>query len=253
MKLAGSVMMLVWMIAACLETASAQTLEQRRERLEQLQSSASEEATARKQRSESVLKAEGVPVNASLPVIETERELKPRTRQEVAQRAIALLIVSLKGEGLEQPIIERLVRDYQIAPHLSPDERRFLSNRTPTEHDRVQFSWRYEGAWVMLWALGYVETLDKPTTICDVPRAVTFMKDRTMAQFISDAKLRSSTEILDAADRIYRYHWAVVEARVNQQEPPAGLEPGVTMERHHALNWLIRYMDQAWDDVTTDT
>jgi hypothetical protein len=135
----------------------------------------------------------------------------------------------------------------------SPDERRFLSNRTPTEHDRVQFSWRYEGAWVMLWALGYVETLDKPTTICDVPRAVTFMKDRTMAQFISDATLRSSTEILDAADRIYRYHWAVVEARVTQQEPPAGLEPGVTMERHYALNWLIRYMDQAWDDVTTDT
>ncbi len=253
MKRAFSVMMLVWMCAALLGTASAQTLEQRRERIEQRQSSPPDEATARKQRSESVLKSEGVPVNDSLPVIESERELRPRTTQEVAQRAIALLIVSLKGEGLEQPIVERLVRDYQIAPHLSPDERRFLSNLTPSEQDRVQFSWRYEAAWVMLWALGYVETLDKPVAICDVPRAVTFMKDRTMAQFVADAKLRSPAEILDAADMIYRYHWAVVEARVTQQDPPAGLEPGVTMERHHALNWLIRYMDQAWDDVTTDT
>ncbi|MFN5229343.1 MAG: DUF4272 domain-containing protein [Planctomycetota bacterium] len=23
--------------------------------------------------------------------------------------------------------------------------------------------------------------------------------------------------------------------------------------RHYALNWLIRYMDQEWDDVSTDT
>jgi hypothetical protein len=24
-------------------------------------------------------------------------------------------------------------------------------------------------------------------------------------------------------------------------------------ERHRALNWLIRYMDQEWDEITTDT
>ena len=28
---------------------------------------------------------------------------------------------------------------------------------------------------------------------------------------------------------------------------------GVVMERHYALNWLIGYSDQEWDDVTTDT
>ncbi|MDR2636809.1 MAG: DUF4272 domain-containing protein [Zoogloeaceae bacterium] len=31
------------------------------------------------------------------------------------------------------------------------------------------------------------------------------------------------------------------------------MEPGVTMERHYALNWLIGYMDQEWDDISTDT
>lgn len=25
------------------------------------------------------------------------------------------------------------------------------------------------------------------------------------------------------------------------------------VERHRALNWLIRYMNQAWDEVATDT
>jgi hypothetical protein len=28
---------------------------------------------------------------------------------------------------------------------------------------------------------------------------------------------------------------------------------GTIRERHRALNWLIRYMNLAWDDVTTDT
>jgi hypothetical protein len=31
------------------------------------------------------------------------------------------------------------------------------------------------------------------------------------------------------------------------------LHPGVAQERHHALNWLIGYMDQEWDKVSTDT
>lgn len=28
---------------------------------------------------------------------------------------------------------------------------------------------------------------------------------------------------------------------------------GVVAERHHALNWLVRFMDADWDDVDTPT
>ncbi len=28
---------------------------------------------------------------------------------------------------------------------------------------------------------------------------------------------------------------------------------GVTKDRHYALNWLIGYMEQEWDDISTDT
>lgn len=64
----------------------------------------------------------------------------------------------------------------------------------------------------------------------------------------SSVARRSTTSVPFAG-----YHGAVVDARVNDRAAPAGLEPGVTMERHHALNWLIGYMDQAWDEVSTDT
>ena len=61
------------------------------------------------------------------------------------------------------------------------------------------------------------------------------------------------TEILDEADLIYRYNWVCVDSRVNDKTPPAGLNGGVAYERHRALNWLICYLDLAWDDVRTDT
>jgi len=212
-----------------------------------------DEARARKARSLAILRAEGVPILEALPVIETANTSRRRTTEEVARRAMSLLVVAVKGEGLEQEVVERLVKDYGLAPHLSPAEAKFVGDHDPSHRQRVQFSWRYEAAWTLLWALGYVQELGKPGATCDVPRAVGFLKDRGAKRFVAEARLRPQAELLDQADRIYRYDWAVVDARVNGREPPAGLHPGVTVERHHALNWVIGYMDEAWDDVSTDT
>lgn len=106
-----------------------------------------------------------------------------------------------------------------------------------------QIAWRHECFWVILWALGYIDELGRPDTICDVKRAVSILRVNGSDGFLKNANLRPQSEILDAADLIFRYHWAVVDARVNQRDAPAGLD----------LNWLVGYMDQEWDDVSTDT
>jgi len=213
----------------------------------------SSEPLQRKQCSEAILASEGVPINKSLPVIENTEEARLRTKEEVAYRALALLVVAVKGKGLEQRIVERVVKDYGLASHFTCEEQAFLGNATPLEHDGIQFTWRVEAAWTLLWALGFVEKLGKPHSICDVPRAVGLMKDRTTQQFVAEAKLRPLPEILDEADLIYRYRWALVDARLNGKPTPAGMDPGVARERHYALNWLIGYMEQEWDDISTDT
>ena len=61
------------------------------------------------------------------------------------------------------------------------------------------------------------------------------------------------TLILDALDLHYRLHWYVRQMKLDGQEPPPGLEGGVIQERHHALNWLVRFEDRDWDDVDTPT
>lgn len=211
------------------------------------------EALERKTRSENVLRRERVHINNSLPVIETASEVRLRSQTEIGYRTLALLAAALRAEGLEDPIFEKIVSGYGLARHFTPNESAFLRITTPSEAERAQFTWRYEAAWVLLWALGYVGELGKPSTLCDVPRAVSIMKERTAEQLIGDAQLRSVAQILDEADLIYRYHWAVVDARINGQAPPPEVDPGIAYERHYALNWLIGYMDQEWDDVTTDT
>jgi uncharacterized protein DUF4272 len=75
--------------------------------------------------------------------------------------------------------------------------------------------------------------------------------NRALALF-ADAKLRPLPEILEHADRIYRYRWALVDARLNGRKV-RGLDDDVALERHQALNWLIGYNGAEWDDVTTDT
>lgn len=231
----------------------ASDLNERKEHIKKMEAKISQEASDRKARSEAILKKRNVPINSHLPFIEDSKEALKRSKEEVALRAMALLIVAVKAEGLEQEIVDKLIKEYDLSSELSPKERKFIADPEPSQFDKTQFIWRYEAAWILLWALNYVQDLAPPTAICDVSAAVTFLQQRNREQFINDAKIRPISEILDENDLIYRYHWAVVDARVNGLIIPEEIDSSVVLERHYALNWLIGYMGQEWDDVSTDT
>lgn len=213
----------------------------------------SSEAEARKRRSSKILSKYKIPVNQYLPVIDTEVDSKRRSSDEVAIRAMCLCMVSCYAEGLESDRLQEISDLYELNEFYTPDECNFLSDSDPSEHIRTQFIWRYESYWVLLWALGFVEQLGTPTEVCDVPLSVMTMKKESRDSYLSKASLRSQTEILNEADLIYRYHWAVRDAQIKQQKSPGNLIPDVVMERHYALNWLVGYCDLHWDDITTDT
>jgi hypothetical protein len=105
----------------------------------------------------------------------------------------------------------------------------------------------------MLWALGFIDTLSYPDQMCNVANDVKIIHDLSEQQFRLKAKLRSKKEILNQADLILRLNWACVSAGVKNESAPSNLDKGVVFERHHSLNWLINYLKQDWDNVTTDT
>jgi hypothetical protein len=207
----------------------------------------------RKKRSEDLLKIQGIPINPSLPAIESEEEATLRSAEDMAKRAIGLCAVALRGEGLKQQEVISLLSGKDVLASATTEEKKFLLKKRPTKQEMINFKWRYESLWVLLWALGHVENLGAPTSICDVQSAVRMVLDIPSEDFIQLAKSRPISEILDEADLIYRYDWGVVDARIKGENPPGNLHPGVVYERHYALNWPIGYMDQEWDDVATDT
>ena len=207
----------------------------------------------RKKRSEELLKTRGIPINPFLPPIESEEETMPRSAKDIAKRAVGLCAVALRGGGLRQQDVMNLLNGNIVWASATPVEKKFLLKKRPARQETINFKWRYESLWVLLWALRRVEDLGAPNSICDVENAVRMVLDIPSEDFIQRAKSRPISEILDKADLIYRYDWAVVDARIKGEDPPGNIDPGVVYERHYALNWLIGYMRQEWDDVTTDT
>lgn len=213
----------------------------------------SQEAQERKDRSEAILRKDGVPINPYLPVIEDSKTAKRRTKEEVAKRAIAIILAAVKAEGMAQTNVNGLVNFYGAKQYFSPQEMAFVENPNPSFQDQAKFTWRYEDCAVLLWALGYIEELGKPDHQCSVDQVTRMLIGYTTEEFIRDANLRDFSAILDQTDLVYRYHWAAVDARMKGKETPAKLSEDVLFEWHYVLNWLIGYMDQDWDSVTTDT
>ncbi len=209
----------------------------------------------RRNRSEAFCRARNIPVyhNPNSLFVETDEKTTIRSQNEVVDRALALCYVALKGEGLEQDMLDKMDKDYHISAKLSPEEKSYATASSPTDQQKTDAVWRYESLDVLLWALGYTDSLIYPDKSCDVATDVGIIHDLNEKDFRQKARLRSKKEILDQADLILRLHWACVEARLKNATAPAGLEEELVFERHRILNWLINYMNQDWDDVVTDT
>ena len=207
---------------------------------------------ARKAKSIVAIKELGLPFTDYLPVVEEETTIQPRSAEEIAERALALAIVAVKGEANDQQLVDSLIARFSAKQLFTPAELAFITNHSPTKQQLIDFAWQYECLHVLLWSLGYIEKLKPPNQICDVPAEVSIIRDLGRQNLSLNAHPRPLSEILDQADYYYRLHWAAIELRLNGKSSDKANEE-IIRERHKALNWLIRYMDQNWDDITTDT
>lgn len=216
---------------------------------------ATKDQQQRRAQSEAYCRAHGVPYykNPTAMFTDSEAETTLRTQDQVVDRALALCFLGLKSEGMPPAQLAEIDKAYHISSKLTPEERAYVTAPHPTEQQRTNANWRYEGLHVLLWSLGYVPALAYPDRMCDVAPDVKIIHDLSEEQFRERAKLRGKREILDQADLILRLDWACTEARLKKQPAPGGLNSEVVVERHHALNWLIGYGAQEWDDVSTDT
>ena len=210
-----------------------------------------EQAKHRKAATEASLAVRGITVPPTLPPLVCEDELSLRGRDEVIERARALLLVALRAESVasgEAMAVEALLSKMPLADDaLSPRELAFLELAAPSQQDCAPFIWRYEALLVLEWALGLADALPYPDAPADAaPIVATLIEMR-------GPQLRPAGEILDALDLTYRLNWHVRQTRLKKQGELVGVDADVVMERHHTLNWLVRFQHAPWDEVDTPT
>lgn len=183
-----------------------------------------------------------------------ERAGDLRSAAEVARRSLVLSSVVAVSHGAEKKDIASWLKDENLWATVSPLERLLFRARKATRQQLINGSWNVEALLVLLWALRLVPSLNS----CDTPadrlrlRALLPFLGKTSA-FIAHSKLRSEDELCEMQAKIYDAHWSVRDAERNGQAAPGTIAPGVIIERHRAINWLMGYAAQSWDDVTTDT
>ena len=216
------------------------------------------DAVARKARSEAALAERGLRAPPSLPAVLGESELRQREPAEIAARAVATLAAAVRAEalatdqGLRSEAILAHLPDAEAA--LSPQEQAFMAQAAPDAQWVANMGWRYECVAVFAWALGLRPELPFPAAIVDVaPLTQSFVDAGDVQGVLARARPRPASALLDALDETFRLHWAVRDAQRKQAPPPEGVLPGVVLERHRALNWLVRFENADWDEVDTPT
>ena len=207
----------------------------------------------RKKKSEKKLKALKVPINKQLPMIEDDQAVSLRTKEEIINRMIPLSIVAAKAMEAPPEKVEEFIERYQADELFTDEERTFLLNPHPSQHEVIQYSWKLECIWLLLWSVNLISDIDAPSDTCDAETVFETVFLHSKQELYDSAALKSTSDILDHLDFIYRAHWAVREAQVNHLDIPSSLDEGVVYERHYTLNWLVNDMDQAWEEVSTNT
>lgn len=198
-------------------------------------------------------------------------DVRIRSPQDVARRALVLWAVELRAEGVPQEESRQIIDDLNLWKFVSPKEKQFLDDANPSPEECEALKWRLESLWVLVWALGYVEELGWPGEMCDVERLAEILGPRESdPTFISQAKLRDKEKLVDAQDLTMRIHWAIRDAYLHRGgmipesldwsgEPeyvPVAYSAAVVVveQRHYVLNWLVDSLgNESWDDVDTPT
>ena len=211
-------------------------------------------ATERKEKTENYLKTLDIPFNPGLPAIEEEVDAVVRTAEDIAKRILILVYLGVYAEDGDRNEIVEFLKSSALWEAVSEYEKKLLSKKKLTEQDKINISWKSECIYLLLWAINKIEETGLPTEQCDIGAMLDLLPDAFGAteDFIVNAAIRPTAEILDKADLIYRLHWAAREADANGEDIPGDIDTGIIEEWHYAINWITCYGEN-WDDILTDT
>lgn len=219
----------------------------------------SNEQIARRERTRNLMLDRYIYAPADYPVIEGETQARCRSAEEIAERAVALMIVSAYSEYRIREeadyedaynYVSEIIKKYDADKMFSPKERKYLSNQDPTREELIAHTWQCESVYVMEWALG-LDKLDFPDHVCDTALTINLLKEYgSISEILKRAELKSHKELLDECDLIFCLEWSCADTTSHNLKAPSGIINKVVVERYKSLNWLIGAGDrEEWDEI----
>ena len=183
-----------------------------------------------------------------------EPESSIRSAREVAVRALIVRAVAACAAGESKSNAVAWLKKERLWSRSTPLEKRFLLERASAER-RIAFSWKLEALTPLIWATQRIEAMPSLSERSDarlLEHAVVRPPHSTR-EYLSSSSLRTKKELLEEYEKVYEAHWQVRDARLRKKPAPKRIDPDVVYERHYGFNWVMGYMAQEWDDITTDT
>jgi hypothetical protein len=181
-----------------------------------------------------------------------------RPLQDVLNRTLALSAAVAGTVGAPCDELLAWIAETRLLDELTTRERMLL-NEQASRQLVIDFSWQSERLVVLLWALNKIPSIPFPapeTSVAFIEELLPPYGDESATEFRTSARLRSEDELFAAANEIQELHVVALQRRMSRpgyRPSVSAVDEEVVRERHHAINWLVGYCGQAWDDVTTDT
>jgi hypothetical protein len=178
---------------------------------------------------------------------------KFRTASEVAKRSLALYATISAAHGVSRSDLSEWLKSEGLWSELTPREIEFITNPSPPEKERIWMTWFAEALFTLLWSIGKIQQLPPPTSKCDTDLIIAAVPLwESTKDFIESAVLKQLA-VDDEAEAIYNINWQIRNALRMGEPIPNGYDQDVAFFRHYALNWIIGYCEQSWDEITPDT
>lgn len=200
----------------------------------------SEESDKRRKRTYGYLALWKIEAQLDAVPVPTEDAVHLQSSADTCNRALALCLLALKGQGLSQIETFAFADAYGVWDALDAQETDFILDMEPTGDAVLNYAWKYEGLYALEWALGLNKHLVFPVDPVSPAKALELCIEH-IATASADGRpeLRSAKELLDAVD-VARCLAAITATARRQGIPmPAGLHQGVVHERDLALDWLV--------------
>lgn len=205
-----------------------------------------------KLRSESIILELGGKVCDWLPYIE---QTKPRSLEEIANRALVLNAMINLGFGAPPQFIREWIIQNKLVTALADSEKFIVddADRKLSNDDYTNFKWLTEALWTLMWACGKVEHLEMNVGVQNTLASMlpNLQRNEPAHGFVEKLMRREYPALYEMRDLIYRVNWYAKDGHMKGYATHP-IHLAVIMQRRRAIEWVCD-SEQDWDDTDKST